>query len=384
MPAKRVMIIGAAGRVGLPIASALCRSGCSVVLVDVARESLLRQKIGRTLLDAHILAGECDSDVSVFGGIDALDRDALAAILASEQPDLVINYAIPITWDATKRLSNYSAVSAAGLGAFAAIQLVAPLTVSRAIRDAGLNAGLIVGNLPDITAPVVAAVAAREGGRAPLCGAGNVGLIQCAIRSEVARDRRLPLSAIDVDLVAHHVHWVAPREPGYSNGGPFHLRVRASGEDISTDFGEPRELMNRAIRNHYEADASFSSTTGYLAAQLALAFLDDSGAEHHLHAPAPNGLPGGYPVRIAAGEIAPRLPAQWAMQDLRRSMEICHTLDGVTAIEEDGTVCFADRSRQILREELDFDLPARMPTHDIGTVAAAQIAVLRRCFERLS
>ncbi len=168
---KRVMILGAGGRVGMHIAAELCRARIDLVLVDIVEESLLRQKINRVLSDTRISQGMCDSRISVYGAVDALDRESIVAILAKEKPHLVINYAIPITWDATKRLPNYSRVSAAGLGAFTPIQVAAPLTVSRAIVDAGLDAGLMVGNLPDITAPVIAAAAATGSARASVwCG----------------------------------------------------------------------------------------------------------------------------------------------------------------------------------------------------------------------
>ena len=59
-------------------------------------------------------------------------------------PDLVINYAIPITWDATKRLPNYARVSAAGLGAFTPLQVCAPLTVGRAIAASSAEPAYMV------------------------------------------------------------------------------------------------------------------------------------------------------------------------------------------------------------------------------------------------
>ena len=65
-----------------------------------------------------------------------------------------------------------------------------------------------------------------------------------------------------------------------------------------------REQMNRGAQAFYESGAAFSSTTGILASRVAMALLDRSGATHHLHTPAPNGLPGGYPVEISNGEIS--------------------------------------------------------------------------------
>ena len=109
--------------------------------------------------------------------------------------------------------------------------------------------------------------------------------------------------------------------------------------------------------------------------------LDEGGESHRLHAPAPNGLPGGYPVRIVEGAISVDLPSEWSIDTAVEAMEHCHTLDGVQEIALDGAVAFTDCAQGILREELDFELPAKMPAADIEEVARAQIEALTRLFE---
>ena len=113
-----------------------------------------------------------------------------------------------------------------------------------------------------------------------------------------------------------------------------------------------------------------------MASRVALALLDDSGEIHRLHTPVPNGLPGGYPIRIQHGRIEVSLPQEWELADAIATMEYCHTLDGVQSIHSDGTVHFTDLARSILKSELDFDLPSIMNTGDIETIARAQIEVL--------
>lgn len=376
MSSDKVLILGAAGRVGMQIATELMRRGLDVVLVDILEDRLLGQKAGRLLNDSCLAVGDDVGVVTVYGGVDVLDEHAVTRILVAEQPDLVINYAIPITWDATKRLPNYESISAAGLGAFTPIQVLAPLAVGRAIASSGIETKYMVGNLPDITVPIITAIAASDSVVRPLAGAGNVGLNQVALRRQVAIEREVAFGQVEVSLVSHHVHWVAPREPGYSNEGPFLAAVSIAGVDVSDSFDDLRELMNRGVRNHYESDAAFSSTTGILASKLVLALLDDSVTEHRVHAPAPMGLPGGYPLRIRNGAIELDLPAHWPLEQAIAAMEFCHTLDGVQAIAKDGTVAFTEKARGILRSEIGFELPAVMAPGDIEEVARSQIAAL--------
>ena len=62
------------------------------------------------------------------------------------------------------------------------------------------------------------------------------------------------------------------------------------------------------------------------------------------------------------------------------AMEDCQALDGVEKIGADGSVRFTDYAREILREELQFELPELMAPADIEEVALAQIAALQQLF----
>ena len=378
----KVVVFGGGGRVGAQIATELLRAGLEVVLVDIMPGEQLNRRAGRLLIDARLAVPASTGGLVVYGGVDALDGAQVQGILERERPQLVINYAIPITWDATKRLPNYRAVSAAGLGAFTPVQVFTPLVIAAAMARAGLDAPLMVGNLPDITIPVLAGSGHGETLASAACGAGNVGLIEAAVRQLVAREFAEP-NAIGVDLVAHHIHWVAPREPGYADDAPFLLRLRRGEEDITAELDDPRAFMNRAINACYEADAGFSSTTGILASRVARALLDRSGNSYRFHLPAPEGLPGGYPATVRSGQVQLDLPRVWSRQQAVGAMQQAQQRDGIAAIGEDGTVKFEDYARDILKQELDFDLPPAMPPGDIEAVARAQISTLNRAFDAL-
>ncbi|GHD21222.1 hypothetical protein GCM10007052_31760 [Halioglobus japonicus] len=178
----KVVIFGGAGRVGQQLAAELTRCGLDVALADLIPEKRLGQIAARILTDTRLADPGCRARLSHHGDIDVLDQRQVEAVLARERPALVINYAIPITWDATKQLPNYTRLSAAGLGAFTPIQVTAPLAVARAMANNCPNARLMVGNLPDITIPIITGFSSREALVWPACGAGNVGLMAAAIQ----------------------------------------------------------------------------------------------------------------------------------------------------------------------------------------------------------
>jgi len=82
---------------------------------------------------------------------------------------------------------------------------------------------------------------------------------------------------------------------------------------------------------------------------------DDSGAI--LHAPAPNGLPGGYPVRITAegGEVI--LPEGLTIEEAIRINEEGQQYDGIDKIDDDGTATYAEKSVAIMKDIIGWDCP---------------------------
>ncbi|MGK0500708.1 MAG: hypothetical protein ACJAYG_002361 [Oceanicoccus sp.] len=133
--------------------------------------------------------------------------------------------------------------------------------------------------------------------------------------------------------------------------------------------------MNRSIVNCYEAGAGFSSTMALLAAKLIMCLLDETGEAYSLHVPAPNGLPGGYPVTVERGTIDSDLPSDWQSPEAIELMRQAHYRDGIEKIEGDGTIHFSPKSVAILKTELGISLPEILKPNDLEIVAKEQIHV---------
>lgn len=373
MKNKKVLVLGAGGRVGSYLVNYLLCHNIDLVAVDYVPQHSLLKKMNRIHIDAKIASPHSQSGIEVYGDRDVLDKTQLVALLSKETPDVVVNYSIPFTWDAAKALPNYAKISEAGLGAFALIQALAPSNIASAIFESGIKTKFVVGNLPDITIPIIYGLSKSQGMVLPLCGAGNVGLIEAAIRKQVVQENNVTNSQVDISLVAHHIHWVAPREPGYLNDAPFLLKVEIDGIDVTKQLGDCRTLMNKAIVDQYEEGAGFSSTTGLLAGRMIRALLDESEQRYSLHLPAPNGLPGGYPCAIQRGNIQLQLPPEWSRQNAMSIMLHAQQRDGIDRIGDDGTIYFNQRSIDILLRELNMKIPKEVSPQDFEKTAKQQI-----------
>jgi hypothetical protein len=73
------------------------------------------------------------------------------------------------------------------------------------------------------------------------------------------------------------------------------------------------------------------------------------------HAPGPNGLPGGYPIKLSAKGVEVFLPEDLTLEEAIKINNEAQAFDGVESIEEDGTVMITDQSAAIFKKLLDFD-----------------------------
>ncbi len=73
------------------------------------------------------------------------------------------------------------------------------------------------------------------------------------------------------------------------------------------------------------------------------------------HAPGPDGLPGGYPVRLNSDGAEVFLPLDWTLEEAIRVNNEGQVFEGVESIKDDGTVVITDKAANIFKKLLDFD-----------------------------
>jgi hypothetical protein len=220
---------------------------------------------------------------------DLLDDDQVEAVLGTERPSVVVQAAsvqtssvIAATGDAWSRL-----VAEGGLSATAVFQAALSTRVAAAMTRLGTDARLVNCSFPDVVNPMIAAL-----GHQVSCGIGNVAILAnvFAAQSGVIEPGRLK--------VLGHYQTIAPwRRPPEARSGPA-PRVFIDEAEIADVFAR-----FRAARLTPEPAIEISGASG-VPLMLAMA----NGRDWSGHVPGPRGLPGGYPVRLTAGEIVLDLP----------------------------------------------------------------------------
>jgi hypothetical protein len=223
----------------------------------------------------------------------------------------------------------------------------------QAVRAAGCDATVVNASYPDVTHPVLAAA-----DLAPDVGIGNIAIPLVGLRLALADEHGVALDRVQIRAVFHHyVNYRATRD-GDPRPAPFHVSAWL-GEVDRPDAGEPLPVdpatvfAPLATTLKRTSGPHFQHVTAATAGVVLRALLDET--DVYTHAPGPGGLPGGYPVRIARGEVGLALPEGMDVATAQRINDEGARLDGIERIDDDGTVHFRTENAEPLRRHLGYD-----------------------------
>lgn len=350
-----VLIIGA-GDLGERFAAELARGG------QVRRLILASRSETAVTAAAVTVASSYDCLVEPVT-CDARRPENVADLLTRTRPDLVVQCAAGRSpWGLAGRDDPAArAVAAAGFALRLPYQLPVLLAVMQAVRDTGYAGPVANVSLPDVTGPVLARL-----GLAPTVGLGNVGMVLLRVRAALRAAEPDAERAL-VRVIAHHSQLLGAmqaREPA-DRDARCHVYV---GEEGRPDDGLAYQAPPLAPSIRY------NQVTAAAAAPVLEALLPAS-APLRWSTPAPAGLPGGYPVRIAGGSVGLDLPPGITQDQAVAFNEQKARADGVERIDEDGTVYFTAASQDAVAD-LDPLLAAPLPVGDIEARAARLDAAL--------
>jgi len=321
--------------------------------VDAARAKANNARIGAAL-EGHY------PDVSVID-FDMHGADA-ASRIADFGADVVFCTPSMMPWWKLGQLegTRRDLVRRAPFACFTACHLAPMLAFREVWTKAGGTGHWVGASSPDVVNAVLALT-----GEAPVCGTGNVAEVVPKIQFGLARELDARPEDFDVRLVAQHAfEYYCYSDVGIDpeDAPPFLLQACFEDRDLSLIAAEglfvPYPIPYGLDFNHITVSASLPVLEGLCAE-----------ATVRTHAPAPNGLPGGYPVKVSAAGVELDLASDWTEEQAVAVNRAGFPFDGIEGLEEDGTVVFTEPAVVALEKILGRRVE-RMRVDDVPTVAA--------------
>jgi malate/lactate dehydrogenase len=340
---KKVMIIGL-GNIGNYGLEFLARTPgvASIFTADIDKTMGLSKTHNVSLGAAHM--GFYPN--IEFVPLDLFNIEETASLLGRITPDVVWSCVTLQSWWVISELPEdlYKKLRVvAGIGPWLPMHLVLTYKLMQAIKLSGIKPHVVIASLPDMTCPVLAKV-----GLAPTIGLGNIDNFIPEIKKVVGNKLGIPMRNVTVCMIGSHVVRTAFKF-GMKNI-PYYLRVFAENKDVTKEFNHDQLLFDAAsLVIGWQGDSKVAAS----GVKNVLAILNNTG--EFTHSPGPQGLPGGYPVRLSANGAEVVLPEGLSMKEAVRINEEGNRLDGLEKIEEDGTVVCTENAVNLMKELFGYD-----------------------------
>lgn len=347
---EKMMLIGI-GELGGIILEYMCRIPgiCEIVTADANADWGFRKT--NSAIEGASYMGLYPS--IKFYPIDLLNIEKTAELLKKINPTIICNGTTLQSWWVVNELPPEVNAKIykdkCAIGPWTAMHLALTSKLMKAVKISGIDTHVVNTSYPDVTHPSLARV-----GLAPRVGIGNMDLAVPYIQKAASEILKIPMSNVGVELIAHHYHAYYWCRYGTGSEIPFHLRVYVGKEDVTGQLGDMKkfiaELPKRGMR---PAGRHGQFVVAASALKNMMAIFNDTG--ELTHAPGPQGLEGGYPVRLSRKGAEVVLPNGITLKQARAINLVAQQHDGVQEIRENGDVAVTEQAYTTFKEMLNID-----------------------------
>ncbi len=312
-------------------------------LVGGRNVAYIRERVRWAVSAALQLGVSLEADATY---LDVYNIDQTAQTISTFKPDVIFSSVTVLPSTSISHLPSpfFERLAQARGGPWLPTTLVLVHKLMQAVHQTGLKITVLNGGTPDNSHAILGKI-----GLAPASGIGNIALAIPPMKYLVAQQLQQPLEDLEVFFFAH-AYVVQCLRTGTTGGAPFHLTVLVNGEDMTDHLDLPNVFRQLPLTMEHEY-------TQLLTAASAAAVFDALTMKTPpiVHAPGPNGLPGGYPIQVNEDSVSVALPNGFSLQRAIEINQEGQRFDGIEKIESDGTVYFTERNMAILKETLGYE-----------------------------
>lgn len=213
----------------------------------------------------------------------------------------------------------------------------------KAVKKSGIKAPVLNNSWPDIVNPML-----WKRGFRPLVGSGNLDILVAYMKWKVSNTINIPIPEIIVYFFCEH----SVTMQGSRKGLPYYLKIMVGDKDITSKFDTDSLVSDYLLPGMTGNTASWivRPTVASCAVRTMLAVLNDT--NELTHAPGPNGMIGGYPIRVGAKGVEVVLPEGITMEEAMQINVRGMNGEGVEEIKNDGSLVLTDDAHKLGKELL--------------------------------
>ena len=336
--------LGAVGEIALQILA--CNEGIDRIITSSRNKALGIFKTNTAAIGATYRGSPTKF---VFRANDINDIYTTSRLLQEFKPEVILlavsskspDYfrEVPVPQDVRNLLLS------AGFGVQLPWHLRLPANFMQALEKSGIRTHVINGSFPDVTGPALW----KHMGFGPVAGMGNIDLMAAAILMHVSEAENVSVDKIRLSLISSHAHLVH----GSRENVPYFVRIQIGNKDVTTRYDIRQMMRSLGVADatpaeRHAAQRYFNFAIAASAVKNLMAILRDT--NEYTHASSPNGLIGGYPVRLSARGAEIVLPEQMTLDQAIKINENAERFDGVEKIKDDGTIIYTDETYSIMKE----------------------------------
>lgn len=370
-----VMVVGVGGIGGWCVEFLTREPSISKLVAADIRADYGRQKLNTAVSGANQMGYYPETE---FVQMDLLaDVSKNAEIIAKVNPRCIINCSTMLTWWAPSALLAEALkplTDVAALGPYVALHLRLVYHLMLAVKASGLKPYVVNGAYGDATSPAM-----KTQGLETTVGMGNLDNMGVLVRKQVAEKEEVKPRDVLIYLVAHHFNnvWFSKEGPGPRP--PYFIKIFVGEKDVTEKYDTFELLKNTAAGRMRLGGSGCDSQVASSQCKHALALLNDS--KILSLAPAPGGLPGGYPVRIGADGAKVALPDGITLDEALKINLAGQKRDGIEEIKDDGTIVFTEPVYEAAKKVYNFDCRS-FNIKDVDAVSTEQFAKFKELLSK--
>lgn len=359
----KVMIIGL-GSVGAYLLDYLIsKNDPSISIIAVGRDADKMQMKVNIASIAGLIRGINKSKVTVEGGVDLNDVNAIEAVIRKHEPDFIVNSSRAYPG---LKYGSISWGNVRAYGIWTPLSIRFTKNVMDACENAGSNAVVINTSYSDAVIPWLKSA----GHDYPDFGSGNLNHLVPRIKFAVAKI----LGAedfwnVDVMFAAGHFHDVCISKEGHTEGVDLPLKVYYRGEEQDI----PAEKIYAECSIPMPVDQTRNMMNASSNYQIITAVIDAirTGKDQRVFSPGFGGNIGGYPVTVGYvdGTLGARIDESvFSFDEMNKADRASMALDGVEDIR-DGMLIYTDHLIEKAKKAFGVTLPKTVAYEDIEKTA---------------